>query len=286
MTSINQYRRTVRDYLQQGYGIEPILRVDGKHSRYNFDYEGKSVTIILNDRNGAGGSNAVELKLQDIRRELGEPTWPKVDSKSTTLAVMTQQLNTAAEKLVAPPQQESTVPTLDIPKTIIGSVSLYPSNSMLCIRVPTEICLAYAYTGACKVDFTYPGTFVIRKATTGAKIQVDRGLTVGGSGIRKRLGSFVATPAAFKIVNNTIEVRLTEKPGHVFTPQPEPIDEPATDPALQPDKQTKLRWRENPMFAALRLINEIETTTDYRLHSTEGNGKRRWVFRAPDIGLE
>lgn len=69
---MNSYQRAVRNYLVEVYHVNPGLPVGGgSHDAFKFEYGGQERRITLH--HGTDETNALAMKLQDIRRELGSP---------------------------------------------------------------------------------------------------------------------------------------------------------------------------------------------------------------------
>jgi hypothetical protein len=91
-TGFRPYARAVAEYIHDGYGIDPTLQEGAKHPYLEFDYKGERRRVTLH-HNTRGRSNALAMKLQDVRRELGPPPLTTEKRRET----MEQPTSTASE---------------------------------------------------------------------------------------------------------------------------------------------------------------------------------------------
>lgn len=224
MTTVHEYRREVRDYLRAGYAITDIEELHGKHTKFKFVYNGRTVLLPLNDQNGAGGSSAPDMKLQDIRRMLGPPPHDPdaaPDRPRRTLDEMTAEAAAAAPPPAAGvPSEEYASESAPQPRGTPTTVALYESNSLLTFLLPDAL-VADFYRGArtrgVRCDFTAPDLWTLRhtEAERPAPVEAHAGwyrLKIGGIFTYHRIGAFKATPAEVWLEGGCLRVRLTEAP--------------------------------------------------------------------------
>jgi hypothetical protein len=295
MTTIHAYRRAVREYLRDGYAASNFHEQHGgSHTKLLFTMNGKHCSILLNDRNGAGASSAPEMKFQDIRRLFGDPA-PRPEKERRTLAQMT-----AALKPLAPLITNDGAAPITI--TVDGHAALYAApNGGLAFGLP-EAAVEHLGGHGSPVGVT---TLAMYKWRIYAVLAHGKNVpTISPRGLIRTsaapagcpdLTPFGKTRAIIVLgAGRSVEIRVDPVDLHpviarrkrgsdikvdvVAEPSPAPVVEP---PATSP------RWREDPRREALRLIREVESTTDYRLVRTKtDDGARRWVFRAPDVALD
>lgn len=309
MTTITQYRQAVQDYLRDGYGASDFtLDTRGAHNKLKFELNGVRMTLLLNDRNGSGSSNAPDLKFQDIRRKLGEPTYPNASSRkgSRTLEQMTQGIAAPARNGHAQ-REEPEDEHRPVPTVYLAAVALYAAGKSLRFRFPPELIEAFKPDSSApegtEISFTAPDLWSIRHGT-GPKFKLDGkhyALICGGSRTWEKLGVFASTPVEARLVNGRIEVRLTEGPvkatpkpdgiaagsaAAASLPEPSPPPSPLRVPLREPDATHTGHVTESDMREALRSIHHVEALTLYRLRKVKIGETEQWRFMAPSISLE
>ena len=166
MTSPTTYRNRVVEYLESGYGVNDtaVYNTDGGHRRLRFTYRGVPHTLTLHDSRDKLSGNALSMKLQDIRRELGDPP-PKLAALPKRKLEDMMPLTTLGEvaptlAALAPAAAEQPVRA----DTYAGKVSLLPPTQpgqkpRLVIIIPADLYHAFNYTGGLTIrrldDETY-----------------------------------------------------------------------------------------------------------------------------------
>lgn len=253
MATIQQYRSTVADYLREGYGATGLrLRGGGKHTRYEFHLPGRegACSILLNDRNGGAGSNAPDLKLQDIRRDYGPPSWPRQNGHAAkrTLEEMTEDIEEAAARSLSRVKVPDHVAVDQARQHMVQRlmpswecvVALYRGahNRALSIGLPQEAIDAFysGYDGprGTDVGFTAPDLWTIRHSAGEARApDKSRRITLGGAAYLGMWDPFGQAPATATLIGGRLEVRLRDAPAPAGStaraaqdaPQPETREE-------------------------------------------------------------
>jgi len=320
MATIQQYRNTVADYLREGYGATDLkLRGGGSHPRYEFMLPDKTATfsVLLNDRNGAGGSNAADMKLQDIRRLLGPPPWPNRScAEKRTLNEMTEQV--AAEAAALRPTDHDPIPD-DVPDAGRAAVVLpswkcavslrSKSNKSLDFFLPSEAVAAFHEGNSgprgTTIGFTAPRLWTVRHSDDDHHALGDRGvLVVGGKPYLSRWAPFLRMPATVTLIGGRLEIRLDEEPrgagaipdaagaappvGREETPVETEVE---TEKVSVPIPDLPTTYGPSRVLAdqveVLRTIRRLESLTSYRLVKVRADdGSHSWEWRAPPIRLE
>lgn len=222
MTTIHEYRREVRDYLRTGYGVTDIEELHGKHTKFRFAYNGRTILLPLNDRNGAGKSSASDMKLQDIRRMLGPPPLDPdaaPERPRRTLDELMAEIPEATP-LADPVEEADPVPSPEPRRDALPArVAVYPSNKTLTMFLPERLVAEFYRAGGprgVKVDFVAPDLWTVRHSPADRPSFREEGdcqkLQVGGAPTLERLGAFKSTPAECWLEGGCLRVRLTEAP--------------------------------------------------------------------------
>ena len=228
MTTIHEYRREVRDYLRTGYGVTDIEELHGKHTKFRFAYNGRTILLPLNDRNGAGKSSASDMKLQDIRRMLGPPPLDPdaaPERPRRTLDELMAEIPEATP-LADPVEEADPVPSPEPRRDALPArVAVYPSNKTLTMFLPERLVAEFYRAGGprgVKVDFVAPDLWTVRHSPADRPSFREEGdcqkLQVGGAPTLERLGAFKATPAECWLEGGCLRVRLTEVPHRYGAP--------------------------------------------------------------------
>ena len=166
MTSPTTYRNRVVEYLESGYGVNDaaVYSTDGGHRRLRFTYRGVPHTLTLHDSRAKLAGSALNMKLQDIRRELGDPP-PKPAAPLKRKLEDMMPLATLGE--VAPTLAALASAAAEQPvraDTYAGKVSLLrptkpDKNPRLVVTIPADLYHAFDYPGGLAVrrldDETY-----------------------------------------------------------------------------------------------------------------------------------
>lgn len=291
MSTINQYRREVEDYLRDGYGATDFeVTSGGRHNRLRFLLGDKPVSILLNDRNGAGGSSAADMKKQDIRRSLGEPTYPNAAPR------VPRRLEDMTEGSVA---HAAIDPVLTDDPALLqfhGHLAHYGSGRLE-FTMPREVATVLPLGATVSVRYSKDMQFSIRRLTTGT-VKVTPAKT--GDGLRLRASCpqaadedpFGRSSARYVIVGETVRVLVDDR----MPPRARRGCRVRIKPALEPSlhqEETTLTEGNMPsvsvgdMRLILAEIARVERSTAHRLRRVkQEDGTQRWVWRAPDVTLE
>jgi len=134
---VSNYTRQVLTYLQNEYelkiGTEDIQH--GSNHRYlEFDYAGRRHRITL-QKDAVSGASSVEMKLRDIRRELGEPPKSPPKQKRRLEDMVPKMTQTVANS----PFADAVPLTGNATAVAKGAISNYESNKCICFYLPKEI---------------------------------------------------------------------------------------------------------------------------------------------------
>jgi hypothetical protein len=293
--NVSEYDREIAAYLKQ-YQIED-LSIDkgrGGHRKCTFVYRGKRCTVTL--ASSPSDSDAVHIKLGDIRRLLGPP--PDSDEEKEkprrTLAAMTAELK-PSNGHVSETTETTVSPSAKSPGWWSCTVALRGANKCLEFRFPPAAADAFGRDLGCSVAFTAPDLFTVRHSEEPSKFGRkstprinDRGrLMFGGTDILKRIGQFGSTQARCQLVGGVLQVKLTRPPSEPAAAKPTVVRRaPVPKSAPEPEEPTT-KIKGVPSIAdagmeALRLIARVERESPYRLVKTTGG----WEFRVPPIRLE
>lgn len=286
MTSIRSYRRSVLDWLRAEYGVRDAwVDPTGRHSRVRFTYLGREHAFPLNDRNAAGGSNAVDLKFQDIRRELGPPPSPSATAPKRTLQEMTMTLEAKAPFNPLPFAPALDSRASDYPCT----VALYPSSRCLAVTLPRELLDAFG-PGRCAVGFTAPDLITIRHSSpTGGLPRFNaRGhIAVGAAGILGRIGfGFATTPCRASLVGDAVEVRLdfaTVERKPLATVKAAPAEPVSSAPSPSALREASAAPRTACRVALVAIAAAEATGYELKRVRRTPDAAPEWAFVAPTI---
>ncbi len=313
MNAKQEYRDRVTAYLRDGYGASDFdfERGRGEHTKLIFDLNGKRCSLLLNDNSNSGPAKAIDLKLQDIRRLFGDPVISAIRHQPRrTLAGMTAELkplgNGAHPVMQPQPQEEVTVPSKD---STDAQMAKYTDGKTVFMLPPGT----FSPGTAIAVNRLSEHCWRLRKGD-GTKVKEVQGkflLVTSRAALVKGLPPFGLSPVEYRQVNSfTAEVTLianqmkpvaehkrrkpvaehkrrkpvTDKrgapPDVVFdTTKPIGINNPSI---LVPSRQL-----DDPRREALRLIREVETTSEYRLRKVKlDDGREVHEWYAPRIRLE
>lgn len=104
MSAATEYRAAVEHILRDDYRVDDLaFSTGGRHPRCTFVYRDRRVNATLHRVAGdaAKENNLLAIKLQDIRRLLGDPPPKPNGREKRTLTQMTEELHTRAAPLLA-----------------------------------------------------------------------------------------------------------------------------------------------------------------------------------------
>jgi hypothetical protein len=114
MNARNQYREDVKAFLRDGYGARNFkYETGGTHTRLIFELSGEHRSLLLNDHN-ASGPKASVIKMQDIRREYGEPTYPLLRNSVKRRVSPPSGMTSSVEALSPSPSVEAPSSSIDV----------------------------------------------------------------------------------------------------------------------------------------------------------------------------
>jgi hypothetical protein len=316
--------RPITDYLRDAYGATAIdVRPGGKHQSCEFYLADKRFKITLPV--SPSDHHWIDIKKGDIRRLLGPPPEPNGKPEPRTLESMTadlKPLGNGAAAMAALTSQPQAPPTDSAHRGGMAhygtktSLSLPPEVTTLCLPPGTPVVInrlgehRWRLRKAPAKDRTTPVVKQRQGKTVSVEFDVAR--------LTKGLPTFGFSPADYAVVNSfTVEVTLLADqlrpvqvrkkrnakpvadkhegvvpmgggPTVAASKRQRPVRFPTAVGWVDPPKQpiTALRWREDPRREALRLIREVETTSEYRLKRVKVGDIERWEWRAPAISLE
>lgn len=145
MTS--DYSRRVERYLRNTYGIKRFERGhSGAHPILEFTYNGARRIVTLNRDGNRDGGQLLNLKLQDIRRELGDQ--PKEERKTKMqLKDMLPPATATAMGTLANTSVPSTIPQPQLGHAIPCRIARYKRDSIR-LFLPSEVALRLFPAGA------------------------------------------------------------------------------------------------------------------------------------------
>lgn len=301
--SISQYRAQVETYLKDGYGATDLsLEPGGKHHKLRFNINGTDRFIILNDRNARGGK-AVDIKLQDIRRLLGDPSYPhrhqhQLFNGKRTLKQMTDELN-ALVPIPETPATSAVAPVFVLPD-LKGKLSNIKGRYDLVIpedayRVFDHVSCAMMVRG--RGHDTWEVSPLPKDSTRFPRFKFSAfaGGYILGSNTKDLfadLPTFGRSPVRLTVRRHSILIALDRaklKARINRGQRPPEISSDAEIKAVTTQVQVVPETIIHHFNLRQLLIDlrAIETTSEYRLRRVKApDGTERWEFRAPAITLD
>ena len=300
----NSYHKKVIHWLQSTYAIDDVVySVGGNHPRINFIYDGREHQVTLH--HDARETNALALKKQDIRRELGRPFVPKPITPKRSLEEMTMELEAKAVESFNPlplPKPAETAQTYAIRAACYDNRGKSGDHKQVRFVLPIETHDAL-FTGnpALKITQLDREMWELRVSANGVQFGKagQRAVLV----VKSREEAFGSSPAELTTVEPGVwaihvpmatrrAVALREPQAVATTPaaQPAVVQAPVElapltplPPAVPPTlAENTALMLEQLSRQALTAIRTIEGSTPYRLIRTTAGA---WEFRAPTLRL-
>jgi len=135
--TVSNYTRQVLTYLQNEYELKigtEAIRHGSNHRYLAFDYAGRRHRITL-QKDAVSGASSVEMKLRDIRRELGEPPKSPPKQKRRLEDMVPKITQTVANSTFA----DAVALTGTATAATKGVISNHESNKCIYFYLPKEI---------------------------------------------------------------------------------------------------------------------------------------------------
>jgi hypothetical protein len=287
----NPYHRAVRRWLRSEYGVSSKVQHGTNHPYLAFEYGGKLRRVTLH--NDSRETNALVMKVQDIRRELGAPLERAAASRRKMEDMMPELVHGEGHRV-----KVTTVSTTPSNDKTNAKLAVYSAGRGLGYRVKVMVrdVIADRFDGTLSTLRLDDETWTILQ--NGASRAKFRRESTGWQSITASLqgehSPFGASPAEAVEIDGTLTVHCPiatrvklnvpiRKPTlhERETITPENIVEKlkAAIIGVQPDPDFPSREH---MRRTLALIVEIERRGVFRLVKVGG----AWRFRAPDVALE
>jgi hypothetical protein len=259
------YRRQVIAGVRALGAQDVALSHGGKHPRLTFFFNGREHRVTL--ASSPSDTDAVKIKLGDVRRRLGILTerWTEEKEMTTTTETIMEPAVNLSEPIEAPATEER-------PTTAArGRVGYYASNRCLEFTFAKEIGACLPQAANLSVAAMGTDTWVIRSTGDGHSRLRNKGgrnmVVVSGKIAAPDLAYFGGLPAEYVAVDDHVMVRLLEPPPlrEVAAAEPEQEPPPVPTPRIMPAPAILEIPTDAECRAALDAMRRIYATTPFRL---------------------